>query len=438
MLGAAADVLTEAGHDVTVLLSVLESNLRNRTSLKSTKKTIIIEQAADIKELMEEMFAYMAEMWTADNGNPLVILNAQETEMMIKTCGGQCKKVLTEPGLIEKLKAEKFDLAITEPFDMCAYAVFEAINIRAHVGILSSCRSDHVSRVLGQPIAASYVPSGGSTMGDRMTMSDRLLNFLQSFTADYFFSVIGDAEFEIAKTVVPIKRSWRETLPEATFILSNQIALLDFPAPTFDKIVPIGGLSVKTDKEHLKLDEKWSKILDIRKKNVFLSFGSIMISEDMPPEFKASFLKVFASMPDTTFIWKYENASDPLVEHLDNVYLGEWLPQNELLADPRLSVFVTHGGLGSVIELAMMGKPAVMVPLFADQGRNANMLKRHGGAAVLDKNGLADAELVRRTLEHVIAEESFRQSALRLAEMLRNQPTSPQETLLKYVEFAAR
>lgn len=31
------------------------------------------------------------------------------------------------------------------------------------------------------------------------------------------------------------------------------------------------------------------------------------------------------------------------------------------LADPRLTAFVTHGGLGSVTELAYQGKPAVIV-----------------------------------------------------------------------------
>lgn len=41
-------------------------------------------------------------------------------------------------------------------------------------------------------------------------------------------------------------------------------------------------------------------------------------------------------MPDTTFIWKYENEKDTLADDLDNVYLGDWLPQNELLGEKRL------------------------------------------------------------------------------------------------------
>ncbi|CAP38483.1 Protein CBR-UGT-21 [Caenorhabditis briggsae] len=436
MLAAAADVLTDAGHNVTVLMPVMDPMLRNKTSLKSTKNTIFVEAGENVEELMEEMREFLTNLWTADNANPLVML--AKAGDMARVFSEQCKRVMSEPGLIEKLKAENYDLAITEPFDTCAYALFEAMNVRAHVAILSASRFDHVTEVIGQPIAASYVPGTQSTMGDRMTMGERLGNYIQYFFGSYFFTNLGDADFEAAKTIVPIKRSWREVLPEASFILTNQIPLLEFPAPTFDKIVPIGGLSVKTEKKHLKLDEKWSKILGIRKHNVFISFGSNAKSMDMPDEFKKSLLEVFKAMPDTTFIWKYENEKDKIVDHLDNVYLGEWLPQNELLADPRLSVFITHGGLGSVTELAMMGKPAVMIPLFADQGRNGQMLKRHGGATVLHKNDLANPKLVRATLEEVIKNPKYRQNAERLAEMLTNQPTSPKETLVKYVEFAAR
>lgn len=36
----------------------------------------------------------------------------------------QCTKVISEPGLLEKLKAENYDLAITEPFDTCGYGNF--------------------------------------------------------------------------------------------------------------------------------------------------------------------------------------------------------------------------------------------------------------------------------------------------------------------------
>uniref|UniRef100_A0A1I7UM42 glucuronosyltransferase n=1 Tax=Caenorhabditis tropicalis TaxID=1561998 RepID=A0A1I7UM42_9PELO len=413
-LGAAADTLTDAGHNVTVLMPVFDPTLK--TSLKSTKNVIRIESTEDVDSFIKARTSMLANMWLQDQTNPLTML--KKVEKMSQIFKAQCRKVLEDTELIEKIKAENYDLAITEPFDTCAYPFFEAVNIRAHVAVISSSRLDHVSDVIGQPAAPSYNPGLMSSNGDKMTITQRFMNVIQYVCGSYFFSYRN-----CARSFICIDKS-------------NSI--IGFPAPTFDKIVPVGGLSVKTDKKALKLEEKWSKILDIRKKNVFISFGSNARSIDMPLEYKNSMLRVIKSMPDTTFIWKYEDPTDKFTEGIPNVYLGDWLPQNELLADPRLNVFLTHGGLGSVTELSMMGVPAVMVPLMADQSRNAQMLKRHGGAAVLKKTDLADTELVRKTIQKVLNEPEYCQNAVRLAEMLNNQPTNPKETLVKYVEFAAR
>ncbi|CAP25991.1 LOW QUALITY PROTEIN: Protein CBR-UGT-19 [Caenorhabditis briggsae] len=484
MLAAAADTLTDAGHNVTVLIPVFDTTLN--TSLKTTKNVIFVDANDQVEEFVKARTSMLSNMWKQDAANPITLL--QRVGKMAEIFSSQCKKVLTDTELIEKMKAENYDLAVTEPFDSCAYrklgfgfsvssllfepkrfflfsittcirlfretillicffnlshilhfpAFFEAINIRAHVAVLSSSRLDHVSDVIGQPAAPSYNPGLLSANGDKMTMLQRFVNVIQYMCGSYFFSYVGDVEAAMAKEINPTWRTWRETVPEASFILTNQIPLLDFPAPTFDKIVPVGGLSVITDKKAMKLPEKWDKILSLRKNNVFISFGSNARSLDMPLEYKNSLLQVIRNMPDTSFIWKYEDLTDKFTEGVENVYLGDWLPQNELLADPRLNVFITHGGLGSVTELSMMGTPAVMIPLFADQSRNAQMLKRHGGAAVLTKTDLANTKLVQDTIQDVLANPKYRENAERLAEMLNNQPTNPKETLVKYVEFAAR
>lgn len=90
---------------------------------------------------------------------------------------------------------------------------------------------------------------------------------------------------------------------------------------------------------------------------------------------------MFAKLPDTTFIWKYEVEDAEFSKTLsENVFLKKWIPQPALLgytrgfliidkylfsftADPRLNLFITHGGLGSTLEVAYAGKPSLMVNL---------------------------------------------------------------------------
>lgn len=158
--------------------------------------------------------------------------------------------------------------------------------------------------------------------------------------------------------------------------------------------------------------------------------------------FREALIGTFESMPDTTFIWKYENTSVDIVKQfgrrLNNVMLTEWMPQTALLADPRLSLFVTHGGLGSTNEVAFSGKPSVMVPVFGDQTRNARMLERHGVALLLKKEELTDMKKVRGTIRKMLRDKSYSMKAERLAQMLWNQPESPKEVFVKYFNFVAR
>ncbi|CAB3406841.1 unnamed protein product [Caenorhabditis bovis] len=436
MLGSVADILTDAGHNVTVLMPIIDVNERNRTGLKSTKNLVMVEANEKTKEMYNQLKDFMSNVWIIQQSNPFAIIS--KAVDMAKMFSIPCINVLSQKDLIQKFKDENFDLALTEPFDLCGYAFFDAIQVPAHVSVLASSRLDHVSEALGQPAAASYVPGAQSVYTDRMNIKERFLNLLQVFAGGKLFSYIADYEYRELQKIDPKTRSWRDIMPESTFVFTNNIPILDFPAPTFDKIIPIGGISVVTDKKKNALPEKWNKVLSLRKKTILISFGSNAKSVQMPEEFKQSFLKVFNMMPDVTFIWKYEEENSKIVDHLDNVFLGTWLPQNELLADKRLTVFLTHGGLASTTELAVLGKPCIMVPLFADQARNAKMLERHGGAIVLDKTDLSNPEKIKKTFEEILNNDSYRKHAERVAEMLNNQPANPRETFVKHVEFAAR
>ncbi|EYB96721.1 hypothetical protein Y032_0147g2575 [Ancylostoma ceylanicum] len=149
-------------------------------------------------------------------------------------------------------------------------------------------------------------------------------------------------------------------------------------------------------------------------------------------------LDVFASMPDVTFIWKYEDESSNIAESLPNVHLSSWVPQVELLEDDRLSLFLTHGGLASTNEVAFMGKPAIVAPILGDQMRNSRMLARHGGALVFDKSDINNPEKLKDAFVEVLNNPSYAKNAKRLSQMLRSQPIPAQELLLKHAEFAAR
>ncbi|KAL6737701.1 hypothetical protein Aduo_011322 [Ancylostoma duodenale] len=231
---------------------------------------------------------------------------------------------------------------------------------------------------------------------------------------------------------------FQQLIAEASYVITNSNPYLDYPRPMLHKTVPIGGIAVSIDSKKNKLSAEWDAILNRRNTTVLVSFGSVAKAIYMPDEYKNTLLKVFESMPDTTFIMKYEEEGSKIAEHLPNVHLSTWLPQNALLVDPRLTAFVTHGGLGSVTELAHQGKAAVLIPIFADQPRNARMLAKHGGGIVLTKFDLESPEKLRDSLLKIFNDVSYARNAKRLSEMLLNQPFSAKHLLIRHCEFAAK
>uniref|UniRef100_A0A8R1DKM2 glucuronosyltransferase n=2 Tax=Caenorhabditis japonica TaxID=281687 RepID=A0A8R1DKM2_CAEJA len=121
----------------------------------------------------------------------------------------------------------------------------------------------------------------------------------------------------------------------------------------------------------------------------------------------------------------------------ENIVFSKWVPQTALLADSRLSAFLTHGGLGSVNELSYMGKPSILCPLFGDQLRNAKMLARHNGSIEISKFDLPNFANLRSALHRILFDESYQRNAENLAKRLEKQPFKPKEMLVRHFEFGA-
>ncbi|EPB72840.1 hypothetical protein ANCCEY_08054 [Ancylostoma ceylanicum] len=308
---------------------------------------------------------------------------------------------------------------------------------------------DSITEAIGEPIIPSYVPGALGAAGDRMSFVDRFKNILDVVLGRKLFNKVFEMETQAFRRKFGSHfKGYEQLLAETSYVITNSNPYLDYPRPMLHKTVPIGGIAVSIDPKKNKLSAKWDAILNERNTTVLVSFGSVAKAIYMPDEYRHSLLKLFESMPDTTFIWKYEEEGSQIADHLPNVHLSTWFPQNALLADPRLTVFVTHGGLGSTTELAHQGKPAVLIslynklsfhiPIFADQQRNAHMLAKHGGGIVLTKDDLENPQKLRETLLTMFNDVSYSQNAKRLSEMLLNQPISAKQLLIRHCEFAAK
>jgi hypothetical protein len=68
-------------------------------------------------------------------------------------------EILWNKPLLEELKSHQFDVAITEIFDMCPYAMFHAIGVRTKLAAMALPWLHVSARRFGIPTFSSYVPS---------------------------------------------------------------------------------------------------------------------------------------------------------------------------------------------------------------------------------------------------------------------------------------
>uniref|UniRef100_A0AC34FSE1 UDP-glucuronosyltransferase n=1 Tax=Panagrolaimus sp. ES5 TaxID=591445 RepID=A0AC34FSE1_9BILA len=345
------------------------------------------------------------------------------------------KGILNDAKNFEKLKAEKFDLGITELFESCGYGVLKKIGLNKYITTYSSSVFPSSVGLLGVKAHPSYLPGVMGTTTDQMNFPQRIWNFIYYFIESYMIKSMFNSGSEKAIVKHFPDFSMDDAVADSAFYFVNSDEHVDFAQPITHKIIYMAGLGKI---QSLPLEKKYNDIFDSAKKGVILfSFGSVAQSYRMKAETKKAFLEAFSEFPDINFLWKYEKDEDQIAKGYSNVFTGKWLPQNDILDHPKLLAFISHGGMNSVMEGAAKGVPMICVPLFADQKRNSLMLQRRGMAIKLEKTALTKENIVEK-IKEIITNEKYLKNAKLLSKMIAAKPTKPEERVVKYAEFAAQ
>ncbi|TKR63030.1 hypothetical protein L596_026914 [Steinernema carpocapsae] len=430
-MGRLADILVEEGMDVTVVAPQMNPWMEpNGTKLA---KTILIDPCqSSIDYHMDTSF--LESVWVKEQAIP-----TEQKAVLDRIIGihvDQCEYTLSRKELLEFLKNENFDLGISEGllFDFCAMGIFEEIGLEKHVLIEPSLLWEYVADLFGAPNSPAVVPGVFTAASNHMTYMERALNLLKIQISKCFGRTLAERYEAVVKKVLGRKINVEEKLSQASFVLINGDPLLDFPRPFTERIVSIGGISVPEPKP---LDAYWEKVVSERETMVLISFGSVAQSYTMPKEMKKAILETFKRFPEITFIWKYEKDEDEVAKGYPNVVTNKWVPQNDLLNHPNLKLFITHAGMNSILETSRRGVPVITVPLFGDQLRNAEMVKRLGTAQIVDKKMLFDSDQFEAKLKESLENSSYLSKATRLSQMMAKRPRNQRQELVNHVKFAA-
>ncbi|GLG96693.1 ADP,ATP carrier protein 1 [Gryllus bimaculatus] len=297
---------------------------------------------------------------------------------------GMCRGNLADPKLKTLIHSkEKFDLVLLEGFvGDCLIGFAHRFNAPL-VQMSAFHGAVWMGDWVGNPSPPAYVPDPFLDFGDRMTFKQRLVN-----TALVLLERAGRAWYYLPRMDAAMREGFGDPdMPHIADLERNTSVMMvnshfsvAYPRPAVPAYVQVGGLHIKKPKP---LPQELRAWLDAAPAEgvVYFSMGSNLRSADMPAAKREAFLRAFAALPQRV-LWKWEE--DTLPGQPPNVRLAKWLPQQDVLAHPKLRLFITHGGLMSTQEAVYHGVPVVGIPLFGDQQLNMNRAAAAGFGVSLD------------------------------------------------------
>jgi hypothetical protein len=157
---------------------------------------------------------------------------------------------------------------------------------------------------------------------------------------------------------------------------------------------------------------------------VYVSFGTVLGHMSLAGEVYRAVIDAVTGL-DARVLVTTGRAFDPsrLRDVPGNVHVEAWVDQADVLGEAVL--VVCHGGSGTTYGALAAGVPVVVVPVFADQFANAPKVAQAGAGIQVSTGqdsqgrrrpvGREDAPRIRRAIEAVLADGSYREAARAVA-----------------------
>jgi len=145
-------------------------------------------------------------------------------------------------------------------------------------------------------------------------------------------------------------------------------------------------------------------------------------------------LQSFAKLKQRV-VMKWE--TDTLAGRPENVLISKWLPQDDVLAHPNVKLFISHCGLGGLVESKYHGVPILGLPLFGDQPTNADKIVSEGWGLKLDITEITESSLT-ATINELLSNPKYTQTVKKLSELARDRPMNARDTAVFWIEYVLR
>jgi glucuronosyltransferase len=220
-------------------------------------------------------------------------------------------------------------------------------------------------------------------------------------------------------------------MSQAEIYIIETDPIFDYPRPALPNMKFVGGLSAGPAKD---VPEPFKSFVDRSQKAgvgvAVMSFGTLLLN--LPKKLELKLVAVLKRIKLNT-IWRANITSpDP-----DKILTSTWIPQNDLLGNKHVKVYITHSGTHSIYEGIYHGKPTVCLPVFYDQFHNANRAVERDYCIMLDLLKASEDEIV-NAIEEVASSQKIKSAIGKASEIYRELYKNPKKEAAFWIDHVMR
>lgn len=224
--------------------------------------------------------------------------------------------------------------------------------------------------LVATPTQLSTVPNPFLQLrSDRMTFGERVRNTAATIFEYICLDLIYFGwQQKLYANIFPAAASTMNELKQnVSMIMVNSHVTVNYPQAYLPNVFDVGGIHLEQPQtDDLPVDIR-SFIEGAQNGCIYFSWGSIIESSQLSQQLRTEILLALGQLQQRV-LWKWER--EHLPDAPSNVLVRQWFPQQAILAHPNVQLFITHGGLLSVIEAVQYAVPMVGVPFVGDQYMN--------------------------------------------------------------------
>ncbi|XP_034476778.1 UDP-glucuronosyltransferase 1-7C [Drosophila innubila] len=328
-----------------------------------------------------------------------------------------------------------YDVIIVDYFYTEALLALGYKHNKPTIGIVSTDFGNYMDAVQESLVPAACSPIDFAQYTSDLSFLTRLGNVRdciarrKRFQKDHYAAQdqLIRKHFKMANTVMELQASHLSLL-----LLNNHVPLLT-PRPLVQQIVPAGGLHIRGPRELPWNIKRFME--EARAGIIYMQLGNEQLCGQLPKP-KLQILFDFLGARKEGVIWTCHDVKK-LEGQPRNVMIQHAVPQIDILAHPKVRVFIMNGDLLSLQEGIVRHVPMLGLPIFRNERKNMQLAVKLGVGLQLDSTNFTSAAL-NWALEELTTGQKYQLTIREVSSEFRDRPLGALASAMFWVNYVVR